>query len=344
MRFISREASLEFSLSDRNVFFSKPGFTFFSYAREALTEIVREVKQNCSGSIRLLLPDFICHTLIDAVLPLKPEIEFYRIENDFSINQSDLIAKLSGTDTVVLFIDYFGRENVLSNELVYAIRSSGALTIKDGAHSFLAMLNNNFANAVEYDYTISSVYKCIQCYAGAFCLGPLKRPRGGIDFFKLTEGILRHMTKKLLCVFGVTSHINHNTENLIIKDYRAEKTRPRLNLTNLFLFLLSKTDFTKIILNNQLMGRKFTSVFQSNDKIRCVFSENEVSNTVLQAFPIRLQDKKQRDKLFFSLKERSIDCYTWPAFPMLIQREDLWETLLLLPLKREVLEVLRVMI
>lgn len=339
MKYISREIAAARGKNNSN-FWLSGALHFFSFSRYALWEILRE-KARQNGKLSLLLPDYICHTVIDAVCRFVHEIKFYRIDRNFKVDEDDLKSKLS-PGVVVIFVDYFGRECSVSESMVRELQSYSAVTIKDSAHSFLSLVGNDFKNVPRFDYTVTSIYKSLQCHVGAICFGNLP---GHTDFVNpgfWIVGTLKLLTKQMLSSGGWTHLINRGIESLLEKDTdQISSPSAGLNCTKMLRRFLATVDWQCLVDRQKKLSMIFWDFWNDWGGASPIFSKEDCESSSLTVFPIMFSSKAERDRLFFSLRKFGVDCYTWPVFPKICQRIDLWEGLLLIPVKEEVLGIVR---
>ena len=87
------------------------------------------------GIDKLLLPAYLCPTILSTIQRCGLKADFYRVLPDFSIDVDDLIDKARGHQAVY-FINYFGFKQ-LSNvqDLLRDLQRKGVLLVEDNAHS-----------------------------------------------------------------------------------------------------------------------------------------------------------------------------------------------------------------
>lgn len=339
MKFIPRETNWCRS-TGVDKFWLNRDLHLFSFSRDAIEAIIRE-ESGRREKLTLMLPDFLCHTVLDAVTPFAPHLKFYRISENFKIDEADLGSKLSHGE-LVFFIDYFGRECSISDELRSFLKNHSAVIIKDAAHSFLSLVANKFKTVQLFDYAVTSVHKSLRCHVGSICMGKLAQHQDIVDLQSLFYGTLRLMAKRILCSANQTNFINNGIEKLLISASSQKSSKiMHVNFSRLFRRLLAKIDWHKIITRQRLLSIDFSRHFNNRNNVWSPFSENDCINSALTVFPVVFSSQKDRDEMFFKLRGHGVDCFTWPVFHQMIQRVDLWENLLLLPVEKEVLALLK---
>ena len=111
-----------------------PDVYTYSSGRAAFYQILNYLKQD-KGIMRVLLPDYLCSSVLVPVKALGLEFAFYQIDENLELEQDNL-SKLYGKDTVILLINYFGLKNL--EKQVKAIRNidESAIIIEDDVQAY----------------------------------------------------------------------------------------------------------------------------------------------------------------------------------------------------------------
>ena len=141
--------------------------SFFQSGRNAIEVLFREIAMGAS----ILVPDFVCNTVPEAILRAGCTIANYHIDDDFSFSAEEVNTLLA--DTKILYIvHFFGRK--FSEEEMNAIRqwkNDGITIIEDITMS----LYSNDPEAFGFgDYIIGSVRKWLPISDGGFVLSKTK--------------------------------------------------------------------------------------------------------------------------------------------------------------------------
>lgn len=110
----------------------------YSSGRAALYQILNYLKQD-KGIARVLLPDYLCSSVLVPVKALGLEFAFYEIDENLELEQENL-SKLYGDNTVVLLINYYGLKNL--DKQIKAIRriDDSAIIIEDDVQAYYEFL------------------------------------------------------------------------------------------------------------------------------------------------------------------------------------------------------------
>lgn len=331
LTYIPRENFLQYTKQNHK--FDK--LNFFSYSREAIFAIAQEINLNKDDEV--LLPDYICNTVIDALYPFTKNIKFYKINIKMSFDENEVLSCLNRKTKLVVFVDYFGVETDISQELINTIKNKDIKILKDSAHSFLTLINNQFNSAYKYDYLVSSIYKNLSLHIGAIAIGKFKKNHAYVNATLLQKRKFIFIIKKILCFLGVSNFINRGIENIIITSDTKNSFYEGKNGVTDYRNKLNSIDFDSILRKRKKIINEFYEFFQK----KSLFNQEQVQKNILQAFPVKFESKKERDAMLNILRTKCIDVYTWPSFHPLSVQEELWSSILLLPLDIRVLKTIR---
>ncbi len=110
----------------------------YSSGRAALFQILNYLKQ-AKGINRVLLPDYLCSSVLVPVKAIGLEFAFYQLNDCLELEQ-DYLSKLYGERTVTLLINYFGLKNL--EKQIKAIRNidEKAIIIEDDVQAYYEFL------------------------------------------------------------------------------------------------------------------------------------------------------------------------------------------------------------
>lgn len=115
-----------------------PDVYTYSSGRAALYQILNYLRQE-NGINRVLLPDYLCSSVLVPVKALGLEFAFYQIDENLELEQ-DNFSKLYKAGTAILLINYFGLKNI--DKQIKAIRSidGRAIIIEDDVQAYYEFL------------------------------------------------------------------------------------------------------------------------------------------------------------------------------------------------------------
>lgn len=329
LSFISREGELKYG--GKAMDFNK--FNLFTYSRDAIYQILKEV--DLSDDDEVIVPNYICNTVIDTLYEYTKKIILYDLDDRLKFDESEIRSLVSDKTKVIFFVDYFGVEAEVSEELIDLLKRNNILILKDAAHSFLTLVKNQFTSSYEYGYLVSSIYKNLPLHAGAIGVGRFDKKHQFIDADIIKKRKIITFIKQFLCFIGI-SIINKNIENLSIhtEKYTCNDTN---NMSDNYTVLLNSLDYQAIISKRETLALEFYNHF--GDK--SLFNLEKIQKSILQAYPILCTTKQDRDNILNIMRDKCIDAFTWPTFHKAAVNERLWNRIILLPLNEKVLELVK---
>lgn len=121
-------------LNAQNRHFNVPDVYAYSSGRAALFQILKYLKQE-KGISHVLLPDYLCSSILVPIKDLGMEYSFYPIDERLEIIESEFIIRYK-KDTVVLLINYFGLKD-LSNQIKSIKRiDSNVIILEDDVQAY----------------------------------------------------------------------------------------------------------------------------------------------------------------------------------------------------------------
>lgn len=329
LKFISRESQIKYGKS--NIDFNQ--FKFFTYSRDAIYKIAQNIGLNENDQV--LIPDYVCNTVIDTFYEFTKKINFYKINEKLNFEEDNIRELITDNTKIIVFIDYFGVEAKVSTELIIFLRQNKVIILKDSAHSFLTLVKNNFNSLYSYDYMVSSIYKNLALHVGAISEGNFKNYTNFINRNIFIKRKIINYIKEFLCFIGCNKN-NRGIENVIIKNDKF-KFLEGINGIVDYRKMINNIDYEKLISEQHKIALEFYTYF----KKKSLFSLEDIEKSSLQAFPIWCDSIEERNIILNFLRIQCIDAYTWPTFHKIAINENLWSHIMLIPLKKEVLQVLR---
>jgi len=319
-------------------FHIRENFTLFTYSRDALTSILTFLEIDEKNEV--ILPDFLCSTVIEAVTSFSTKIKFYKINEQLLFNSSEIKKIVTDDTKIILFVDYFGVQAEIEKNLEDFLVSRKIIILKDAAHSFLSQIEQKFEKKYHYDFLITSIYKNIPIQVGALAVGELEQQKDFISGIVFGRRILILAIKNILCLLGLAYFVNVNADKIKISARSFKNRRPLFNISQLFRAILTNIDFKKVIEHRKNTTHLFHDFFRQNKDITIVYNQERIGKDILQVYPILVEDKNYRDFILKTLRYQNIDAFTWPVFHKLNYDERLWSKLLLIPLDPSVVKVL----
>jgi len=279
----------KYSLNNSNV---------FSSGRAALYHILK-LLSTYNKFTKVLLPDYLCESVIDAVRKSKFEIEFYNINSDLSIDLESLHNKYCDS-SIVLLINYFGCIDIAKQiKMVRSIKSN-ACVIADNVQGYYAMSESN-----EADFSFTSLRKIFPVPDGAI----VETSINGLEILtrentfvahKIAGGILKQYAKKNKIDDSLYLNFLNKGEQLINENYGSAMS----DFSKLFFGNIDFDDISKRRKDNS----NFVLECLKQMAIKPIILN--IENHTPLFIPIRLKNRDEIRKKMFS---KNIFCpIHWP--------------------------------
>ena len=333
MMFISREGPiLKMCVGGSKNSLIKQNFSYFTYSREALIEILKFNRVAFDDEI--LLPSYLCSTVIESFMPITKNIKYYKIDDNLCFDNSEIISLITDKTKLIMFVDYFGVQVKVDKEVELALKTNDILIVKDAAHSFLSLVNEGFKKDYDYDYLISSIYKNLPLQVGSIAIGKFDRKFEFINFSILVKRCAILFLKNILCSFGLHANINRGISEISVSNSYPVGYFYGPNALRFYKTLLFRLNLTKIITERKEITEKFHRFFFFFLVCKAIFTKEKLGNNIL------FSNQSGRDVALDYLRENCIDAYTWPTFHETNCDDSLWSRILLVPLDEKVLKAL----
>jgi len=340
--FIPREgclASVQFDKIKNPL--NKKKFNFFTYSREAIYQLCRFNKILPTDEV--MLPNYICSVVVESILPFTKNIKYYDVNSNLKYDEKELISLVNFRTRLILFIDYFGVEASMSKNLEHTLIEKDIIIVKDSAHAFLTLVSKDFVSQYKYNYLISSIYKNIPIQVGAIAIGEFDKKYEFVNLSLILKRFFILFVKNILCALHLKGFMKINKNSLITTDDQYTSHFNGVNIARLYKSLLGMINFRNIINDRQSLALQYYNYFKDvgNCKCKSVFDLHDLDKSILQAYPVRFNNQFDRDQMINALKKECIDAYTWPTFHKGCVNKKIWEVVLLIPIDKRVLEIIK---
>lgn len=99
----------EIDLSIQREFVPQPDTYYYASGRTALYQILRSIAPHRK---KIWMPDWLCHTMVEAAERAKTEVVFYELNSDFEATLEALDKSGYRDGEAVLMVNYFGLQDV----------------------------------------------------------------------------------------------------------------------------------------------------------------------------------------------------------------------------------------
>ena len=142
----------------------------------------------------ILLPDYLCESIIEVVHQFRLKIIFYSVNENLTIDEIDFSTKYLKT-SIVLLINYFGGIDCASQVSVIRALDKNACIIEDNVQGFYTMFKKSDA-----DFSFTSFRKSFSVPDGGWVKSkftdlPVATERNSFAEYKIVGGILKHLRR-----------------------------------------------------------------------------------------------------------------------------------------------------
>lgn len=348
-KFVSRDASFFAARGGGQPFNPRKilrdrGFSsaFATYSREHFLNYLSA--KGIGHGRKILLPKFLCNTLVDAALQSGATVSFYDVDPAKNLTyDTDQIRELTDDKTrLVVFVDYFGVPARVDVELFKELKARGILLMRDAAHGYLALHASGFSGGENFDVTITSLYKNLPVFVGSLIFGKalplLPDGVGAAEFFSRAA---RVSVKNLVAPF-----ILHRLGRRMLKhtcERSEEVSGYGINMSGLYQRLMRGMDVEGEIAKRRAILREYREIITSHggESVKNLFTPEVDATAVPMGWPLWFATTGARDAFFHAAFSRGIDAYTWPAMSPENCDKSIWERLLVFPVSRNLSKGLR---
>lgn len=170
-------------------FVPAPDTYYYASGRTALYQILKSLTPIRK---RIWLPDYLCHTIVEAVIKAGYEYSFYELDACFMASSLSLESSGFMTRDIVLIINYFGLQDL--TRVAKEVKDSfpGAIVIEDDVQAFFSFFENTNPYA---DYRLTSLRKGLPVPDGGLVCTKMPMPimsqENTFSRFKLEAGVMK---------------------------------------------------------------------------------------------------------------------------------------------------------
>lgn len=193
---IGGEFEIDLSLQ-RDGFAAQPDTFYYASGRAALYQILRSLTpQYC----KIWLPDWLCHTMVEAVVKAGLEYRFYELDEQFMANLNALDKSGFKDGNIVLMINYFGLQDLTKTAKSIKQVFPNSVVIEDDVQAYWVFAEKYNLYA-DYRFTslrkslavpdggLVKTHKSMPIVKGQNTFGPLKLKAGQLKRCRGLEGI-----------------------------------------------------------------------------------------------------------------------------------------------------------
>ena len=179
----------EIDLSIQRDFFPQPDTYYYASGRTALYQILRSLGPQHT---KVWMPDWLCHTMVEAAERAKTEVVFYELNNDFKATLEALDKSVFCDGEAVLMVNYFGLQDLTSTAKAIKEQYPQSIVIEDDVQAYwcFAEQENPYS-----DYRFTSMRKAFAIPDGGLVKTsrPMPDVTGHNTFapFKVKAGVMK---------------------------------------------------------------------------------------------------------------------------------------------------------
>lgn len=267
---------------------------FYSYTGGGLFSIKNILKEiNLGTDDVVLLPSYLCPTILIPFKRLGVNYDYYRIDSSFQIDIDFVKKKLNKNIKCVFFINYFGfPPNLKIGTFLKELQKTGIIIIEDAVQSFFSSFDNIG------DYIFNSFRKFFPADGSVIISKNQKKDGKGMYIKYFIEKFKGQLLRYLYFDAGL------NTENKALKYLNNAKnlyyTYQYAHFSSFNKFLLKKTN----VLEKNIIRRENYKYLLNLYKEKSIFKQLP-QDVVPLGFPILLDN---RDKKRSELIRENIFC------------------------------------
>lgn len=123
----------EIDLSIQREFVPKPDTYYYASGRTALYQILRSLGPRHT---RVWMPDWLCHTMVEAAEMAKTEVVFYELNSDFKVSLEALDKSGFRDGEAVLMVNYFGLQDLRPTAKAIKEQYPQSIVIEDDVQAY----------------------------------------------------------------------------------------------------------------------------------------------------------------------------------------------------------------
>ena len=244
----------EIDWTGKGVFVPDTDTYYYASGRTALYQILRSLKPQRKA---LWMPDWLCHTMVDAVEKAGMEVRFYELNARFKASVEALECSGFRDGEAMLMVNYFGLQDLTAAAKAVKEAFPGAKVIEDDVQAYWVFSEKENPYA---DYRFTSVRKAFAVPDGGFVKTGFSMPvvtaHNTFSPLKMKAGVLkRHRGEDGVCDEDYLSLftqgealINDNYDSVMTQDAKA---------------LFAGTDFERARLQRQTNAKQLVDGLRS---------------------------------------------------------------------------------
>lgn len=170
---------------------------YVSSGKAGIYQVLKHIKIEPKDEV--MLPAYLCESMLEAVLESGATPVFYKINSDLSVDRDDLLKRIKSESKVLLVTHFFGLYQDLRSMREICDRH-GLIMIEDCAHSFFGKISG-YPIGYFGDYSIASLPKFFPVFKG----GVLASSKHRLDDITLQKRRVLNEIKGIYNVFELSA-------------------------------------------------------------------------------------------------------------------------------------------
>ena len=288
---------------------------YFSYSRTAFKLILMNLLSKNENKDELLVPDFICNSILDHIKDLKIKLIFYKINENFAIDWLKINNTLNKNKILaILVVNYFGFPIHIYDSLKFSIENNITL-IEDNSHGFKGYYDQKELGTFG-NFGFSSPRKHIPIRYGGILYKKIDNKfDNNLDteyHFSLKDKISYLLNSKFLNhKLRINKFFKKPLSNLKFDKFENYKdSRLDIFCKN----LIENSDWDKIRRVKMKNYKNWSSFFNSNLP-SLIFNYNKFPDVNPWCYPTITNNEKESIDLINWAKNNLSIAFSWPSLP-----------------------------
>lgn len=298
---VNKEFKFEF---EKNSIYSKQ---YFNTGRSAISYLFQEYLNLKNYEKKVLLPSFLCSSIVEAIELTNTKYDFYKIKPDLRIDEEDLKKKVDDTVGAIFFIHYFGFPHSKEVcDLLKNFQNQGILLIEDLTQSLFTKNENLIGFG---DYILGSIRKWGAIPDGGVLASKKHKLNSNNDIYEAyNEYICKYLIAQLMKHEYLKEDTLDKTKYLKLISDANEVLFSDLKIRQMSWFsqnLLMKVDINRLKKQRRINWNYVREKLKYNEKVKILYNNDYDENNV--PFGIVISTDK-RDELISYLINNNIYC------------------------------------
>ena len=301
LTYIPPESVVKFSLigktSKRRILEEYPGAFIFNQGREAIVAGINALRPK--DKCKILLPSYLCESIVTAVKYAGIKYDYYKINEDFSIDL-DSLDEMSRSSSIVFIIHYYGFPQNL-NEIKRISKRNNNVLMEDYTHGVFSKYEDKYLG-FHGDVGVCSLRKSLPLYEGAMLLLNNKENTScfnnqGIrdrlafgDILKILNLALKNLEFKF--GFSIRKYLlsNDKLKTAYMKREIEKDINVKQGISKTSKLMLNSINAEEIVLSHRKNYKYYLENLIGNDKIGIPFKSLDEGICPL-GFPVLIENR-----------------------------------------------------